>query len=104
MTKPSTREVAEEIVEQVAVGCWQSQSPGHLTELIDRALQHREQEVRAEERERAAGIADACRDKWLEDARNVARADNLVGGLAQSTYTMYSEIANGIAKTIRSER
>lgn len=45
----TTREIAEEIIKQVATGCWQFQSPGHLTELIAAALTQREQEVRAEE-------------------------------------------------------
>jgi len=53
------------------------------------------------DREQAAKVADACADKWITDARWAARADDLVGGLAQSTYTMYAEIATGIAKTIR---
>jgi hypothetical protein len=49
-TEKSTREVAVEITKQVAVGCWQFQSPGHLTEMIDKALRDRD--------ERAARIAE----------------------------------------------
>lgn len=44
----STREAAQQIVEQVAVGCWQFQSSGHLIELISAALAQREAAVRVE--------------------------------------------------------
>lgn len=80
---------------------------GALPDSDDFATDEQEQSIEdvlsclRNERERAAKIADACENKWLEDARNVARADDLVGGLAQSTYTMYAEIAHGIAATIR---
>jgi len=62
---------------------------------IEKALRDRD--------ERAAQIADAVENEWLENARNVARADNLVGGLAQSTYTSYAEVAGKIASAIREQ-
>lgn len=56
------------------------------------------------ERERCAKVADAVEAEWITHARNIARADDLVGGLAQSAYNNKAEIANGIAKAIREGR
>lgn len=53
-----TRAVAESIMKQCAVGCWQFQSPGALIEWIDKALRGRD--------ERAAKIAEEHYDKATE--------------------------------------
>lgn len=90
----SNQEVAREIAKR-----YTREGTGYADRLYQLAYAI-EQALNAE-RERCAKIAEAAENKWLTDARNVARADDLVGGLAQSTYTMYAEIAGGIAKTIR---
>lgn len=47
-----------------------------------------------------AEIAEDVRHQWATSAKNVARADDLVGSLAQSTYQRYAEIAEEVASKI----
>lgn len=86
----TTREVAERIANDEVL---LSSERKYLADAIDNALQA--------ERERAAKIADSVEDQWNENARHIAQADDLVGSLAQSTYTSYAEVAGKIAKAIR---
>ncbi len=55
------------------------------------------------ERERCAKIAEDVAAEWQSNARNIARADDLVGGLAHTTYTQYAAIVSQIAAVIRKE-
>lgn len=92
----SGRKVAQEIAKRYTrEGAGYADRLYQLAYAIEAALKERD--------ERAAKIADAVESEWVENARNVARADNLVGGLAQSTYTSYAEVANKIAAAIRNE-
>ena len=65
----STREVAEQIVAELHWINLSSLAPKQLAERIDTALRQREEEVRAEERERCAKIVSDAGEKWGEKAR-----------------------------------
>lgn len=96
-TEKSPREIAEEVAKRITDNpCAHPSCCPHTAkaaDAIEKALRDRD--------ERAAKMADAVEDEWLENARNAARADDLVGGLAQSTYTSYAEVAGKIASAIR---
>jgi hypothetical protein len=51
--------------------------------------------------EQAAKACEVIRDKWNDNANNIARANDVVGGLAQSTYRRYADTASECAATIR---
>lgn len=88
-TEKSPREIARLFLEKWEIYA----SPLDAIELLIKARD-----------ERAALIAEAVENEWLENARNAARANDLVGGLAQSTYTNYAEVAGKIASTIRGKQ
>lgn len=87
-----------EVVERIIVENLQNEDVRKMTrlDLVAAILAYGEQV-----REAAAQKSDAVEALWVERARSAARADDLVGGLAQTTYERYAQIASEIAAAIR---